>query len=164
MTEILTENEQDRVELTGELLSAVKEVCGRTLLSEECNFDAQISMTFTDDERIALINKEQRGIDSPTDVLSFPMLEFDEEGNAGGEYEYDPETGYLLLGDIVISMETALRQSEEYGHSLMREVCFLTAHSMLHLLGYDHVNDPEGEKLMNEKQEAILMEMGITRD
>ena len=99
----------------------------------------------------------------PTDVLSFPMLEFDEEGNAEGA-EYSPETGNVLLGDIVISAERAREQAESFGHSFLREMAFLTVHSMLHLLGYDHVDDAEGEKLMFGKQKDILERMNITRE
>lgn len=164
MTEILTENEQNKTEIPESLLADIRRVCNHTLETEECDFNAQISLTLTDDAGIRAINQRERGIDRPTDVLSFPMIEFDAEGNGDGEYEYDPESGLFVLGDIVISMETAVRQAAEYGHSLRREVCFLTAHSMLHLLGYDHVNDPEGERQMNQKQERILQDLGITRE
>ena len=126
-------------------------------------FDAQISITFTDDEDIRMINKEHRGIDSPTDVLSFPMLEFDADGNISeDECEYDGDR--IVLGDIVINMERAAKQAEEYGHSFLREVAFLTAHSMLHLLGYDHVDDEEGERLMIHKQNEILNSLGFKRE
>ena len=162
MVDIILENEQDDLPVTEEIESAICRVCERTLESEECDFDAQISVTLTDDETIRRINKANRGIDKPTDVLSFPLLEFDENGVADGGYETDGE--YVMLGDIVISMERAARQAEEYGHSLLREVSFLTAHSMLHLLGYDHVDDAEGERVMNEKQESVLASLGITRD
>lgn len=162
MVDIILENEQDALPVTEEIASTIRRVCERTLESEECDFDAQISVTLTDDETIREINKANRGIDKPTDVLSFPLLEFDENGVADGEYETDGEC--VMLGDIVISMERAARQAEEYGHSLLREAAFLTAHSMLHLLGYDHVDDAEGERVMNEKQESVLASLGITRD
>lgn len=158
---LLLENEQDKVELTDELKNTVEDVCNYTLEFEECNFDAEISVTFTDDENIRIINKEHRDIDSPTDVLSFPMLEFDEDGNVIDDTcEYDGEE--IILGDIVISLERAVKQAENYGHSLKREVAFLTAHSMLHLLGYDHMTEEE-EKVMFGKQEEILENLGITR-
>ena len=161
--ELLTENVQSVHELTNEILDAVKRVCEFTLGYEECNFDAQISITFTDDEDIRMINKEHRGIDSPTDVLSFPMLEFDADGNISeDECEYDGDR--IVLGDIVINMERAAKQAEEYGHSFLREVAFLTAHSMLHLLGYDHVDDEEGERLMIHKQNEILNSLGFKRE
>lgn len=162
MVDLILENEQDKEELTSEIEKAVRDVCEAVLKEEECDFDAQISVTLVDNEAIRQINKEQRNIDSATDVLSFPMLEFDSEGNADGEYDMDGD--YVVLGDIVISMERAREQSEEFGHSLLRETAFLTAHSMLHLLGYDHVDDKEGEEIMCEKQERVLTSLGITRN
>ncbi|MCD8181670.1 MAG: rRNA maturation RNase YbeY [Firmicutes bacterium] len=162
MVDLILENEQDKEELTCEIEKAVRDVCEAVLKEEKCDFDAQISVTLVDNEAIRQINKEQRNIDSVTDVLSFPMLEFDSEGNADGEYEMDGD--YVVLGDIVISMERAREQSEEFGHSLLRETAFLTAHSMLHLLGYDHVDDKEGEEIMCEKQEKVLTSLGITRN
>ena len=162
MVDIILENEQDKEELTPEIEKAITDVCTAVLDSEECDFDAQISVTLVDNEAIREINNEQRGIDKATDVLSFPMLEFDEDGNADGEYETDGD--FIVLGDIVISMERAREQATEYGHSILREVAFLTAHSMLHLLGYDHVDDEEGERIMNEKQENVLTSLGITRN
>ena len=158
---LLLENEQDKIELTDELIKTVEDVCNYSLKFEECNFEAEISVTFTDNENIQIINREHRNIDSPTDVLSFPMLEFDEDGNViDDEYEYDSDE--IVLGDIVISLERAAKQAEDYGYSLKREVAFLTAHSMLHLLGYDHM-DAEEEKVMFSKQEQILEDLGITR-
>ena len=136
-------------------------VCEKALESEECDFDAEISVTLVDNESIRAINNEQRGIDKATDVLSFPMLEFDEDGCADAEFDFDGDL--VVLGDIVISMERAKAQAEEYGHSFIREIAFLTAHSMLHLLGYDHVNSAEEEKIMFTKQENILQSMGIVR-
>lgn len=165
MTELLSENAQTKTEITDELVNAVKDVCDKVLELEGCDFNAQVSLTFTDDENIRVLNAEHRGIDKPTDVLSFPMLEFDDDGNITDDfYEQDPDSGCILLGDVIISAERAARQAEEYGHSLKREICFLTAHSMLHLLGYDHVDDPEGERIMMSKQEQALTELGITRD
>lgn len=163
MIDLIIENEQDKEEWTAELEELVASVCERALESEECNFDAQISLTLTDNEAIREINNEQRGIDRATDVLSFPMLEFDENGDCPDAF-YETDGDFVVLGDIVISMERAREQSEEYGHSFRREIAFLTAHSMLHLLGYDHVDDPVGEKIMFEKQENILQSLGITRD
>ncbi len=162
MVDIILENEQDKVPVTPDIEKAFTDVCEAVLREEECDFDAQISITLVDNEEIRVINNEQRGIDKATDVLSFPMLEFDEDGNADGEYETDGD--FIVLGDIVISMERAKEQSQEFGHSLLRETAFLTAHSMLHLLGYDHVDDAEGERIMCEKQDKVLTELGITRD
>lgn len=163
MVELIIENEQNKEEFTTEMSSLIQTVCEKVMETEECDFDAQISLTLTDNENIRQINNEHRGIDRPTDVLSFPMLEFDENGDIiENEFEYDEDM--IMLGDIVISMERAREQSIEFGHSFTRELAFLTAHSMLHLLGYDHVDDEEGERIMCQKQEAVLGELGITRD
>lgn len=163
MIDLIIENCQDKTEWTKELEKTVSDVCNEVLSSEECEFDAQISLTLVDDDEIRRINNEQRGIDRATDVLSFPMLEFDENGNCiDAAYEMDGD--FVVLGDIVISLERAVKQSEEYGHSLIREVAFLTAHSMLHLLGYDHVDDIEGERIMFKKQEEVLNSLGIRRE
>lgn len=163
MVELIIENEQDKLEWTDELEKAVEDVCNAVMELEECNFDAEISLTLVDNEEIRQINAEQRDIDRATDVLSFPMLEFDENGDCL-DAEYETDGDLIILGDIVISMERAAEQAQEYGHSLKREVAFLTAHSMLHLLGYDHVDDIEGERVMREKQNAVLKGLGITRD
>lgn len=163
MAELIIENEQNKEAVTDEIMSAIQAVCDKVMETEECEFDAEISVTFVDNEAIRAINKEHRGIDSATDVLSFPMLEFDEDGTAF-DAELDSDGDLVMLGDIVISLERAREQSAEFGHSFLREVAFLTAHSMLHLLGYDHVDDEEGERIMREKQNAVLGALGITRD
>ncbi|MCD8391274.1 MAG: rRNA maturation RNase YbeY [Firmicutes bacterium] len=161
MVKLITEDEQDKIDVTDETLELVKTVCEAVLREEECDFDAEISVTFTDNEKIRVLNREYRGIDRATDVLSFPMLEFDgDEADAC----YDCDGDYVMLGDIVLSLERAKEQAEEYGHSLRRETAFLTAHSMLHLLGYDHVDDEAGEKIMIEKQNKVLNSLNITRD
>lgn len=163
MTELLIENEQDKLEITEEIETMIQAVCDMALKTEECNFDAEVSITFTDNENIHQINFEHRGIDRPTDVLSFPMIEFDEDGNADSlDFEYDGD--FVMLGDIVISTEQALLQAKEFGHSIKRELAFLCAHSMLHLLGYDHEISEEDEKIMFEKQENILNKLNITRE
>lgn len=161
MAELLIENEQTKIEVTTELENLVKTVCEAVLKAEECSFEAEISVTFTDDEKIRAINSEYRNIDRVTDVLSFPMMEFDGDF-ADAEFDFDGELA--VLGDIVISLERAQKQAEEYNHSMKREVAFLTAHSMLHLLGYDHVDDEEGDRIMCEKQEKILASLNITRN
>lgn len=161
MVELITEDEQDKITVTDDLVNLIKTVCEEVMREEQCEFDAQISVTFTDNEEIRKMNSEYRGIDRATDVLSFPMLEFDGD-SADAEYDYDGD--YAMLGDIVISLERADEQAREYGHSFKREAAFLTAHSMLHLLGYDHVDDAEGERIMIEKQERVLNNLNITRD
>ena len=160
MVEFILENETDE-EISREQIDELNRVCCEIMKNEKCNFDAEISLMFTDNEGIREINREYRDIDSPTDVLSFPMLEFgDDEEDA----EFETENGLVLLGDIVISVERAREQAEEYGHSFRRELAFLTAHSMLHLLGYDHIDDAEGEKEMTERQSRALNNLGITRE
>ena len=117
---------------------------------------AEISVTFVDNNRIHELNKEYRNKDSATDVLSFPLGE-------NGEYDIDEDNGCKLLGDIVISMERAMEQAELYGHSLQREVAYLTVHSMLHLLGYDHEAGGLEAVRMREKEEAVLIQLGLPR-
>lgn len=124
--------------------------------------DCEVSVTLTDNIGIKELNKQFRNIDRETDVLSFPILAFDEEGNRI-EDEADYDDGRLILGDVVISVEKAESQAKEYGHSIYREVGFLTVHSMLHLLGYDHMESTEAQ-VMEKLQEEILREMNLTRE
>jgi len=145
MTDI--QNEQDKIEFTAEMDKLIRMVIDKTLEFEGIE-PLGVSVLITDDEKIHELNRQYRGKDAPTDVLSFPL--YDDEGYLDEEE----------LGDIVISLERAKLQAEEYGHSLNREIAFLTAHSMLHLLGYDHEN---GETEMFEKQEEILNILGIKR-
>lgn len=160
MVKFILENETNE-EISQEQIDELNRVCCEIMKNEECNFDAEISFTFTDNEGIREINRQYRNIDKPTDVLSFPMLEFSEEI---ADAEFETEDGMVLLGDIVISIERAKEQAGEFGHSLRRELAFLTAHSMLHLLGYDHVDDPVGEKEMIERQNKALNTLNITRE
>ena len=160
MVEFILENETDE-EIEQSLIDELIAVCNAVMEEEECNFDAEISFTLTDNENIRQINKMYRDIDRATDVLSFPMLEFDEE-ETDAVFETDGEV--VMLGDIVISLERAREQAKEFNHSFRREMAFLTAHSMLHLLGYDHVDDEEGERIMIEKQNRVLNSLGITRE
>ncbi len=151
-------NEQDKIE-PPEDLERLIEICTAAALEEEEIYDdAEVSVTLVDNARIRELNKEFRNIDQETDVLSFPLGD-DENG-----YEIDPDNDAIMLGDIVISLEQAARQAEEYGHSYRREVAFLITHSLFHLLGYDHVNGEEEEKLMFSKQEKVLDKLGITRE
>lgn len=160
--ELIIENIQDRVEFTDELSLLIEKAIEESLKLEGFEKPSEISVLIVDDERIRGINKEQRNIDKATDVLSFPMLDMENGELLCEDWDYDPEGNYILLGDIVLSLETAKRQAEEYGHSLEREVAFLTTHSMLHLLGYDHMEEDE-EKTMIEKQEMVLTKMGLRR-
>lgn len=132
-----------------------------------CPFECEVCLTITDDEGIHGMNNEFRGIDRPTDVLSFPLVDYEEPADFDSldedDYEYfNPDTGELMLGDIVISADKVRSQAEEYGHSERREFCFLVVHSMLHLFGFDHMEDGERE-VMEAKQREILGEAGIER-
>ena len=158
---IYIENEYDR-EIDVDYTDIINKVVCQAVDFIKCPYECEVNVTIVDNNTIHEINREQRKIDRPTDVLSFPMLEFDEDGISDDEYDMDGEL--VMLGDIVISMERAREQANEFGHSFLREVAFLTAHSMLHLLGYDHVDDKEGEEIMCEKQERVLTSLGITRD
>ena len=162
MIRLLTENAQAKEEITAEIEEAVESCVKAALEYENCDFDAEISLTYVDDEQIRELNSSERGIDKATDVLSFPMCNFDENGDIiDADYDFDGDV--ILLGDIVISAERARAQAESYGHSFLREIAFLTVHSMLHLLGYDHVNSEEEERVMFKKQDEILEIIGITR-
>ncbi len=148
-------DEQDKITLDFDTEKLTEDCTREALIEEEIEDDAEVSLTFTDNAEIRKLNKQFRDIDRETDVLSFPMG--DEDG-----FEVNPETDALLLGDIVISLEKAKAQSEEYGHSMKREVAFLIAHSLFHLLGYDHTT-PDEETEMFAKQENVLQRLGITR-
>lgn len=148
-------NEQDKIEPPEDIERLIEICTAAALEEEEISDDAEVSVTLVDNARIRELNKEFRDIDRETDVLSFPME--DEEG-----FEVDPDNDAVLLGDIVISLEKAQSQAEEYGHSFRREVAFLLTHSLFHLLGYDHMTADE-EKEMFSKQEKVLQKLGITR-
>ena len=134
---------------------------------EECPYEAEVNVILTDNDAIQEINREHRCIDAPTDVISFPMVDykvpsdFDHVEDAVEDY-FNPETGELILGDIVISVDKVEEQADKYGHSQTRELAFLVAHSMLHLCGYDHMEDGEREQ-MEERQKKILETRGYTR-
>ena len=130
-------------------------------------YEAEVNLTLTDNEGIHAINKEFREIDRPTDVLSFPMLNYDTPGDFAfldeeDSDDFNPDTGEALLGDIVISVDKVVEQAESYGHSIEREYAFLITHSMLHLFGYDHMEKGEAD-IMEEKQKEILTQMNILR-
>lgn len=145
-------------ELTDEIKEMLEKVCLKSLQYEEFNEDCEISLSIVTNDEIHDINKQFRNIDSPTDVLSFPQLTFEE-----GEEADVNENGEIVLGDIIISIDRAKEQAEEYGHSLKRELAFLSVHSMLHLMGYDHMV-PEEEEDMFRRQKEILIEAGIPRE
>lgn len=143
-----------------------REVAQSVLELENCPYDSQVNLVLTDNSGIHEVNRQFRGIDAPTDVLSFPMIPFETPADYQildqDESFFDLDTEELLLGDIMISAERVISQAEDYGHSIKREFCFLVAHSMLHLLGYDHMV-PKEAAIMEQKQEAALEKLGITR-
>ena len=155
-------NQQDKHTLTKELRELIRAAADATLRHMEFRRDVEISVMLTDNEGIRALNALHRNIDRATDVLSFPMFESGRDGEIIEDYAEFNEMGDLCLGDIVLSLERAAEQAEEYGHSFAREVGFLTVHSMLHLLGYDHMT-PEDEAEMFGCQTEILEEMGLTR-
>lgn len=160
------ENESS-LDLGLDLYGVAQDVVSCALDYMDCPYEAQVSILITDDDEIHRINLEQRQIDRPTDVLSFPMVNYETPGDFSFLEEYsedcfDPDSGELLLGDIVISADKVAAQAEEYGHSRRREYAFLIAHSMLHLMGYDHMT-PEDAAEMERLQEEILQQLGISR-
>lgn len=168
MTVFFEKETEEEIEFDYENL--LKKVMEEALRQECCPYACEINLTLTDNEGIRRVNQEFRDLDVPTDVLSFPMVEYEFPADfslldtpMAKTMYFNLDSEELLLGDIVISLERAREQAEEYGHSLERELAFLTAHSMLHLMGYDHVKEDEREE-MEKKQEHILQQLGITRD
>ena len=149
----------------------IKDVVNESVDYEKCPYEAEVNVILTDNEAIHQINKEHRNVDSATDVLSFPMIEYKEPAdfdsleddmNVNTEDYFNPDSGELMLGDIVISVEKVIEQAEKYGHSKKRELAFLVAHSMMHLFGYDHMEEDEA-KVMEAKQNEVLEQLGISR-
>ncbi len=164
---ILIENEADK-ELDFDYEKLCERLTEATLEAEKCPFEAELNILITNDEDIRLTNKEFRDMDRATDVLSFPMVDYEVPSdfsyvNKNPEAYLNQETGELILGDIMISADKVYSQAKEYGHGRKREFAFLIVHSLLHLLGYDHVGEDEA-KIMEEKQENILNSLGITRN
>ena len=165
---LYTNNRQNSIEVTDDLINIINEVCDVALKDEEVTIPYQISLLFVDNNEIREINNETRGIDKVTDVLSFPMLDYPEnmvfknvyKNKKFNEIYLDGEE--LVLGDMVLSLERAKEQSIEYNHSFEREVCYLVVHSILHLLGYDHMNDEDKAK-MRTREEEILGKLNIKR-
>lgn len=154
---VMIDNRQKDVKIPTGLRLLVRRTCNAILTLEQFQGPAEISVSFVNDEQIQELNLKYRGKDISTDVLSFPL-------GVDGNYETNPATGAMMLGDIIISMQHAVVQAKNYGHSLQREVGFLTAHSMLHLLGYDHENGGLEAVKMREKEEAALNMLGLPRD
>lgn len=153
---VIISNQQNVQKIPRGIRMLIRRCCIAVLVNEQFAGSAEISVSIVDDEQIHALNKEYRNVDRSTDVLSFPL-------GVDGVYDINNDTGAQMLGDIVISIEHAQKQAELYGHSFDREIAFLTVHSMLHLLGYDH--EAGGLELvrMREKEEAVLTQLGLTR-
>lgn len=154
---VYIDNRQKAVKIPSGLRLLVRRCCNATLANEGFQGSAEVNVTFVDNAQIKELNAQYRKKDTPTDVLSFPMGE-------NGKFDLDPDTNAYVLGDVVISLETAADQAEKYGHSLQQEVAFLTVHSMLHILGYDHVNGGMEAVRMHEHEDAIMNALGFIRD
>ncbi len=155
---VYVKNNQTEVKVPVGIRLLIRRCCQAVLITEKFGKDAEVSVSFVSNNEIRNLNKIYRNKDSVTDVLSFPLTSED------GKQEVNPETNAVQLGDVVISLETAVKQAQNYGHSLEREVGFLTVHSMLHLLGYDHETSQLDQRLMREKEESVLEKLGISRD
>lgn len=154
---VVISDDQHSVKVPSGIRLLIRRCCHAVLQLEKFEGPAEVSVRFVDNEIIRELNSQYRNIDRETDVLSFPLGE-------NGVYDIDPANGAALLGDVVISVQKAMEQAEEYGHSLDREIGFLTVHSMLHLLGYDHVNGGLEAVRMREKEETVLTQLGLKRN
>ena len=160
---VLITNSQKAVKVPSGLRILIRRACNAVLEYEHFDRPAEISVTFVDNAAIAELNNQYRNKPMPTDVLSFPMFEYAPGRPPEDAADADPETGLIPLGDMVISLERARAQGEEYGHGTEREVAYLAVHSVLHLLGYDHMDDGPEKARMREREEAILGALGISR-
>ena len=158
---------ETKIELDLPYEDIIKSVINESIDYEKCPYEVEVTVILTDNNEIHNINKEHRDVDSPTDVLSFPMVDYVRPSNFEGiedkvEDYFNPDSGELILGDIVISVEKVIEQAKQYGHSTKRELAFLVAHSMMHLFGYDHMVVEEAP-IMEAKQNEILNKLGIFR-
>lgn len=153
-TRVIITNQQKTVKIPTGVRMLIRRCCNAVLVMEGFEGPAEISVTFVDNAQIKKLNAQYRDKDTETDVLSFPMGE-------NGEYDLNHATGAKILGDIVLSVEKAMEQADRFGHSLEREMGYLTAHSMLHLLGYDHENGGIEKVRMREKEELVMTQLGL---
>lgn len=161
------ENETE-VRMPFDLRQVLDRIMDAVMEMEHCPYETTVNLLITDNAGIREYNKNYRSLDQETDVLSFPNIPFEHAGDFAQAESveadcFDPESGELILGDIVISVDRVLSQAKEYGHSVLREFAFLTTHSMFHLCGYDHMEEQDAA-VMEHKQEAILKKLGITRE
>ena len=165
---IYVDNRQNKINITEEEIEGLKKVILHALKEEEVDIPIEVSLVFVDNEEIREINNDTRNIDRETDVLSFPMLDYEDKKVFKDMYKnYNFDVTYkdgeeVVLGDIVLSLEKALEQSKEYNHSFQREASYLVVHSILHLLGYDHMVE-EDKVVMRRREEEILEKLNITR-
>ena len=166
--ELIIDDRQDKLEISEELIEKIKDIILECLDYEDYDDNYEVSLSFVDNKEIHELNKEYRGIDRATDVLSFPMLDYPNKKFFKDfyiDYNFDEtflDGDELVLGDIVLSLERALEQSEEYNHSYKREVSYLVVHSILHLLGYDHMEEDD-KAIMRKREEELLGELKISR-
>ena len=151
---VIIVNHQRKIKIPAGIRMLIRRCCNAVLINEKFEGAAEVGVNFVDNEEIKQLNSKFRNKDIETDVLSFPLGE-------NGKWDINNSTGAYMLGDVVISVEKAVEQADTYGHSLQREIGFLTVHSMLHLLGYDHVNGGLEKTIMREKEEAILEALGL---
>ena len=154
---VYIKDDQHQVKIPVGVRLLIRRCCQAVLTTEGFGHDTEVSVSFVSNDEIRALNRTCRGKDSVTDVLSFPQSE-------GDKLQINGETGFVILGDIVISMEMAVKQANMYGHLLEREIAFLTVHSMLHLLGYDHEVSPLEQRLMREKEESVLEKLCFARE
>lgn len=158
---------ETEIKLQLDYKTIITKVVEKALDLENCPYEIELNVILTDNKEMKEINREYRDIDTPTDVLSFPMISYESPGDfsvldEADNDSFNPETGELLLGDIIISVEKVMEQAIEYGHSEERELAFLAAHSMMHLFGYDHMEEEE-RMVMEDKQRKVLEELNIYR-
>lgn len=158
---VIVRNSQTQVRLSAGLKRLISDCIQLALKQERFEYPAEVNVLLLNNEKIRKLNREYRDIDLPTDVLSFPMLEFREGIYDISDGDKDPESGAVLLGDLAISLEKAKEQAFEYGHSFERETAFLATHGLFHLLGYDH---EDGSELMFTKQESVLSQLGLGKE
>lgn len=154
---VVFQNQQKAVKIPSGIRMLLRRACNAVIENENLDGEYEVCVTFVDNDTIRQINKEHREIDKVTDVLSFPLGE-------NGVYDKNPETGNFMLGDVILSVEKAVSQAEEFGHTLNREAAYLTVHSILHLLGYDHVNGGLEQVRMREKEESVMQQIGYPKD
>ena len=154
MVKINMSNRQRKIPLNFEARQLIEKAVEAAIKSEDFTASAEVNVTVVSDAKIKIINKEFRNVDSATDVLSFPLCD-------GENFDINPENGCCMLGDVVISIDHVLKQAEAFGHGIERELAYLTVHSVLHLLGYDHVDEGEEKKLMRIREEAALSLLGL---